>query len=138
MQLLIDRVLLRDTHNILVVSIDFRRRSLPLVWVALEHRGQSGLADQQTVLRAALARLPERVRVSVHGDSEFCCQDLFAWLRADGHTALLGVPRRTLVALTPDGPATPLLHWLPDRESVAYLNGVYLTEERQGPVNLLA
>src|SRR6266545_7711717 len=63
-QLLIDRVLLRDQHNILVVSVGFRRRSLPLAWIALDHRGQSGLADQQMVLGQALALLPERVRVS--------------------------------------------------------------------------
>jgi len=29
-QLLIDRVVLRDTHNVLVVSVGFRRRWLPL------------------------------------------------------------------------------------------------------------
>jgi len=137
-QLLIDRVLLRDHHNILVVSVGFRRRSLPLAWIALDHRGQSGLADQQTVLRSALAVLPERVRVSIHGDSEFRSQELFAWLRAQGHDGMLGVPGHTLVALTPDGPASALNTWLPNRDSVAYLNGVYLTEERQGPVNILA
>jgi hypothetical protein len=137
-QLLMDRVLLHDTHNILVVSIGFRRRSLPLAWLALPHRGQSGLADQQAVLRSALAVLPERVRVSIHGDSEFRSQELFAWVRQLGHDGLLGVPGRTLVALTPDGDATALSTWLPSRDTVAYLNGVYLTEERQGPVNLLA
>jgi hypothetical protein len=137
-QLLMDRVLLRDTHNILVVSIGFRRRSLPLAWIALDHRGQSGLADQQAVLRSALALLPERVRVSIHGDSEFRSQELFAWIRAHGYDGMLGVPGRTLVALTPDGAAAALVTWLPDRETVAYLNGVYLTEERQGPVNILA
>jgi hypothetical protein len=137
-QLLIDRVLLRDRHNILVVSVGFRRRSLPLAWIALDHRGQSGLADQQTVLSQALAVLPERVRVSIHGDSEFRSQELFAWLRNLGHAGMLGVPGHTLVALTPDGSASALRTWLPNRDSVAYLNGVYLTEERQGPVNILA
>jgi hypothetical protein len=137
-QLLLDRVLLRDTHNILVVSIGFRRRSLPLAWLALEHRGQSGLADQQTVLRAALAVLPDRVRVSIHGDSEFRSQELFAWVREQGHDGLLGVPGRTLLALTPDGAASALSTWLPNRDTVAYLNEVYLTEERLGPVNILA
>lgn len=137
-QLLIDRVLLRDTHNILVVSVGFRRRSLPLAWLALDHRGQSGLADQQAVLRSALSVLPERVRVSIHGDSEFRSQELFGWIRAQGHDAMLGVPGRTLLSLTPDGTATALVNWLPNRDSVAYLNGVYLTEERQGPVNILA
>src|SRR5215211_3936834 len=107
-QLLLDRVLLRDTHNILVVSIGFRRRSLPLAWIALPHRGQSGLADQQAVLRTALALLPERVRVSIHADSEFRSQELFAWLRNLGHDGMMGIPGRTLLALTPDGDATPL------------------------------
>jgi hypothetical protein len=36
-QVLIDRVLLGDWHNLLVVSIGFRRRSIPLVFEALEH-----------------------------------------------------------------------------------------------------
>lgn len=137
-QLLLDRVLLRDTHNILVVSIGFRRRSLPLVWLALAHRGQSGLADQQTVLKQALSLLPQRVRVSIHGDSEFRSQELFRWIRGQGHDGMLGVTGRTLLAFTPDGEATPLSSWLPNRDSVAYLNGVYLTDERAGPVNVLA
>jgi DDE family transposase len=137
-QLLIDRVLVQDHHNILVVSIAFRRRSLPLSWLALDHRGQSGLADQQTVLTQVLALLPERVRVSIHGDSEFRSQELFRWLRELGHDVLLGIPGRTLVALTPEGEASALESWLPTRDSVAYLNGVYLTEQRQGPVNVLA
>ena len=137
-QLLLDRVLLRDTHNILVVSIGFRRRSLPLAWLALDHRGQSGLADQQTVLRQALSLLPERVRVSIHADSEFRSQELFAWLRGLGHDGMMGVPGRTLLSLTPDGEATALATWLPNPATVAYLNGVYLTEERLGPVNVLA
>jgi hypothetical protein len=137
-QLLIDRVLLRDTHNILVVSIGFRRRSLPLAWIALEHRGQSGLADQKHVLSQALSLLPERVRVSIHGDSEFRSQELFSWIRHQGQDAMLGVTGGTLLALTPDGEAHALASWLPDRDSVAYLNQVYLTEGRHGPVNVLA
>src|SRR5437867_5322769 len=68
-QLLIDRVLLHDQHNILVVSVAFRRRSIPLIWKALEHRGSSSLTDQQDLIRAAVALLPSGVRISVHGDS---------------------------------------------------------------------
>lgn len=137
-QLLMDRVLLRDHHNILVVSIGFRRRSLPLAWVALDHRGASSLADQQAVLTQALAVLPERVRVSIHGDSEFRSQELFAWIRAQQHDAFLGITGRTLVATEGGGAAQPLARWLTDRETVVYLNGVYLTEDGHGPVNVLA
>jgi hypothetical protein len=49
-QLLIDRVLLRERHNILVVSIAFRRRSRELVWRALDHRGSSKWTDQQDLM----------------------------------------------------------------------------------------
>jgi hypothetical protein len=136
--LLIDRVLVQDLHNILVVSVGFRRRSLPLAWIALPHRGASGVPDQQSLLRQALAVLPASVRVTIHGDSEFRSQDLFAWLRDQGHDGMLGVTGATLVALTPDGAPAALATWLPNRDSVAYLTGVYLTEGRHGPVQVLA
>jgi hypothetical protein len=90
-QLLIDRVFLRNQHNILVVSVGFRRRSIPLVWQALPHRGCSNLSDQQALLQAAVALLPAQVRISVHGDSEFRSRKLFGWLREQGYDAMLGV-----------------------------------------------
>src|SRR5262245_3666472 len=102
-QLLIDRVLLRDRHNLLVVSIGFRRRSIPLVWKAFSHRGKSNLADQQDLIKQALALLPARVRVSVHGDSEFRGRELFEWLRDQHCDAMLGVQGNTYVSLTPNG-----------------------------------
>jgi len=137
-QLLIDRVLLRDHHNILVVSIGFRRRSLPLAWKARSHRGKSSLADQQEVLTQALATLPERVRVSVHGDSEFRGRELFEWLRQQRCDAMLGVYGNTYVSLTVDGPRQMLETWLRDRSSVVYLHHVYLTEAAFGPVSVIA
>ena len=90
-QLLIDRVLISDQHNILVVSVGFRRRSIPLVWKALAHRGSSNLTDQQGLIEAAVELLPAGVRISVHGDSEFRSQELFQWLRTQRYDAMLGV-----------------------------------------------
>jgi hypothetical protein len=136
--LLIDRVLLHDQHNLLVVSIGFRRRSIPLTWKALSHRGKSNLADQQDLLKEALTLLPERVRVSVHGDSEFRARKLFTWLRSQHCDAMLGVQGNTYVSLTPDGPRRLLKDWLSDRATVVYLNDIYLTEEAYGPVSVIA
>ena len=119
-QVLIDRVLLRDTHNILVATVAFRRRWLALAWLALSHRGQSGLADQKDVLTQALSILPEGVRVSVHGDSEFRSQDLFVWLRERGADVMMGIPRYILVAETSHGPTAASESWLPNLECVAY------------------
>ncbi len=137
-QLLIDRVLLRDHHNILVVSIAFRRRSLPLVWKALDHRGNSNQTEHKQLLAQALTLLPERVRVSVHGDSEFRSWGLFAWVRQHNLDALLGIPGKTYVATTPEGPRRLLSDWLVDRATVVYLEEVYVTEDAHGPVNVIA
>ena len=138
--LLIDRVLLRDHHNILVVSIGFRRRSIPLAWKALPHRGASGLADQQDLLAQALTLLPEGVRVTIHGDSEFRNQALFHWLRAQEHDVLLGVTGGTTVYDRPDAatPGRSLLARVGSSGEIVYLPQVYLTQERHGPVNVLA
>lgn len=117
-QILIDRVLVQNWHNILVISVAFRPRSIPLVWKSLDHRGQSGLADQHDLLTQALALLMFRVRVSIHGDSEFRSQELFAWLRARGHDGMLGVTGRTLVATEAGSATQPLESWVRDRETV--------------------
>lgn len=138
--ILIDRVLLRDHHNILVVSIGFRRRSIPLVWKALDHRGSSGFEDQKTLLESALALLPERVRVTIHGDSEFRSLDLFNWIRAQGHDAMLGMTGATYVydQRAEQASGSTLEERVGTREDVVRLSAVYLTHEQQGPINVLA
>src|SRR3712207_2048956 len=47
--LVLDRVLLHQRHNLLVASVAFRRRSVALAWQTLDHVGSSDLDDQQTV-----------------------------------------------------------------------------------------
>jgi hypothetical protein len=134
--LLLDRVVLTDTQNVLVVSVGFRRRSLPLVWQILPHQGSSSRAAQQQLLRQAKL-LPERVRITVQADSEFRSQQLFRFIRNRRWNAILGIRGNTPVTLDPARAGQKLTTWLPDRETVVYLNQVYLTEERCGPVNVL-
>ena len=137
-QLLLDRVVLTDTQNVLVVSVAFRRRALPLIWHILPHQGSSHLTAQQKVLRAAAKLLPPGVRITVQADSEFRSQLLFAWLRRRRWNAILGIRGNVQVTTDPTQAGQPLTDWLPHRESVAYLNQVWLTEERCGPRNILA
>lgn len=136
--LLLDRVVLSATQNVLVVSVGFRRRSIPLVWRILPHSGSSTLNDQQRLLRAAAKLLPASVRITVHADSEFRSQQLFDWLRRHRWNAMLGIRGNVHVTTSPSVPGQPLSAWLPHRDSVAYLNQVWLTEECCGPRNVLA
>ena len=135
----LDRVLLNEQHNLLVASVGFRRRSVPLAWQTLTHVGSSDLEDQKAVLKAALAELPKGTKVTVHADSEFRSVALFAWLREQGHAALLSIRGRTLVFDTAAaGRGQSLVERVGQRSDVLYLSGVYVTEERYGPVNLFA
>jgi hypothetical protein len=136
--LLLDRVVLSATQNVLVVSVGFRRRSVPLVWRILSHAGSSTLKDQQTLLRQAAKLLPPRVRLTVHADSEFRSQLLFDWLRKRRWNAILGIRGNVHVTTDPAAPGQSLSSFVPHRDSVAYLNQVWLTEERCGPRNVLA
>jgi hypothetical protein len=137
--LALDRVLLNEQHNLLVASVGFRRRSVPLAWKTLSHVGSSDLEDQKEVLTAALAELPAATKVTIHADSEFRSVALFAWLRNQGHDALLSIRGRTLIFDTPDAASgQSLLERVGHRSDVVYLTGVYVTEERYGPVNVFA
>jgi hypothetical protein len=137
--LALDRVLLNEQHNLLVASVGFRRRSVPLAWQTLKHVGSSDLEDQQAVLRAALADLPKGTKVTVQADSEFRSVALFAWLRQQGHAALLRIRGRTLVFDTADAASgQSLVERVGQRSDVLYLTSVSVTEERYGPVNVFA
>lgn len=152
---LLDRVLLRNQHTILVVSVGFRRRSIPLVWCALPHRGSSNLQEQQALMQTAVALLPPDVRICVHGESAFRSQELFTWVRAQGDDAMLGIRGQTWVYERAEphadgqplaervAPLPPQTAWgrkRPHRPSpVTCLAQVSLGQEaRLGPVNVIA
>lgn len=136
--LLLDRVVLNEHQNVLVVSVAFRRRSIPLAWQVLEHGGSRRFEDQTTILETAAALLPERVRVVGHADSEFRAIALFQWIRAHDWDAFLGVRGQVLVSPDPNRPGQALETGLGHRDTVVYLNTVWITEDRQGPVNVMA
>ncbi|MDW8234860.1 MAG: hypothetical protein RMJ54_18970, partial [Roseiflexaceae bacterium] len=154
-QLLIDRVLLRNQHTILVVSVGFRRRSIPLVWQALPHRGSSHPREQQALIQQAVALLPSGVRISVHGESEFRSPELYTWLREQGYDAMLGMrgPIGVSASAEPHADGRPLadrVTALPPQPAtgrkrrqraapVTSLAQVYLGQEQHyGPVNVIA
>jgi hypothetical protein len=97
------------------------------------------LTAQKAVLTAALAEVPAETKVTVHADSEFRSVALFQWLRAQGHDAMLSIRGRTYVYDTADAVSgQTLLVRVGQRTDVVYLNGVSVTEEQYGPVNVFA
>jgi hypothetical protein len=67
--------------NLLMVSLIWSRRAIPLAWRLLPHIGNCNQEEQESVLSPILERLKE-YEIVVLGDREFCSLDLAAWLQA--------------------------------------------------------
>ncbi len=76
--IVIDRSQWRNI-NLLMVSLVYRRRSIPIYFTLLQKKGNSNLSQQQQVLLPALVLL-KNYKVIVLGDREFCSVDLARWL----------------------------------------------------------
>jgi hypothetical protein len=136
---LVDRVELTAHFQVLVVSAAFRRRSVPLAWRVLDHAGSSSAAEQIALIQEALTALPGDVQVILHGDGEFRSTDLFAWAAKQGLRVVLGLSANTLVFARRDAAAGQSIAacYGARRTRPLYLRGVYITEARYGPLNVL-
>jgi hypothetical protein len=67
--------------NLLMVSVIWSRRAIPLAWRLLPHIGNSNQEEQESVLSSVLTRFKD-YQIVVLGDREFCSIDLAAWLQA--------------------------------------------------------
>lgn len=66
--------------NLLMVSVIWSRRSIPLAWRLLPHIGNSNQEEQESVLSSVLAMFND-YQIVVLGDREFCSLDLATWLQ---------------------------------------------------------
>ncbi|MBD1852094.1 transposase [Leptolyngbya sp. FACHB-711] len=95
LSLVIDRTQWKH-HNLLMVSVVYKKRAIPLFWDCLDHCGSSSLFEQQTVLRPVLS-LMQRYRCIVLGDREFHSVALADWLRQQRVGFVLRLPKSTTV-----------------------------------------
>lgn len=69
-----------QSNNILMVSMIWRKRAIPIYWKMLDKQGNSTLENQQFVLTPVFAALSD-YSLLVLGDREFCSVTLANWLR---------------------------------------------------------
>lgn len=72
----IDRTLIGERHNILKVTLFWRKRAVPLVWTMLPHQGSSDYADWVRLLDHLATLLPPNAQVVLLGDREFGTTDM--------------------------------------------------------------
>lgn len=88
-------------HNLLMVSIVYQKRAIPVYWQVLDKQGQSSLAEQKAVLSPVL-NLMRRYQPVVLGDREFHSVALADWLRQQRANFVLRLPKSTTVKQFPD------------------------------------
>jgi hypothetical protein len=69
-----------QSNNILMVSMIWRNRAIPIYWKMLDKQGNSTLENQQLVLMPVFTALSS-YKLLVLGDREFCSVTLANWLR---------------------------------------------------------
>lgn len=102
--LIIDATKVAFGFRLVMVSVAYQRRSLPIAWTWLVgSRGHSSTATQVKLLAYVRDLLPHRVRVSVVGDCEFGNPLLIEHLRFWGWDYALRQPGDNLVMLRGTG-----------------------------------
>ncbi len=122
--LLVDTISVHARVQVIVVSLAFRRRALPLAWTWVRHKkGHSSRVQQRALLARVRRWIPEGTPVLVVGDSEFGSVALIRQLEAWGWDYVLRqrsgiwvylVDRRRWLFLE-EHMATPgQTHWYPE------------------------
>ena len=77
--LALDRTQWQD-NNILMISVIWNHRALPLYWKLLDKKGCSNLREQQAVIRP-IFKLLKKYKIIIIGDREFHSVHLAYWLK---------------------------------------------------------
>ena len=95
--LVVDTTKVSAYRRLLMIAVAYRRRTLPIIWCWIDHpRGHGKVAHQVTLLKRLKPLLPEGVRVSFVGDSEFGHVDVIRLLVKWGWDYALRQKGRTL------------------------------------------
>lgn len=78
LMIVLDRTQWRE-QNLLMVSLIWHRRAVPLYWQFLPHKGSSSFTEQRAIVQTILPLL-KNYQVTVLGDREFCSVELGQWL----------------------------------------------------------
>ena len=138
-RLIVDGSRVSFHHQLLMVSISYRRRAIPIVWTWVKgKRGHSSAVKQLALLRHVYKLLPKNASVSLVGDSEFGAVAILRQLDNWGWQYALRQKGNTLVDLTLHN------HWQPfaslvhrQGQSFWFWEG-FLTKEHYYRTNLLA
>jgi hypothetical protein len=122
----IDRTTIQNRFNVLMMSIYYRKRAIPLVWVVLPHMGNSNFMEQAEILSYLKEMLPPGVSVVLLGDREFGTPDMVRNIQGCGWDYCLRVKSNLYIYLIETRQWVQLRDLAPGTRS--YLTDVLLTK----------
>ncbi|WP_017288581.1 IS4 family transposase [Leptolyngbya boryana] len=95
LHLVVDRTQWQN-HNLIMVSLVYQKRAIPLHWMWLNKQGQSSLAEQRKVL-CPVFHLLKKYRFILLGDREFHSIELAAWCVEKQVKFVFRLPKSTTI-----------------------------------------
>jgi len=137
-RLIVDGSKIGFHHQLLIVSLAFRRRALPIAWTWIPHeRGHSSVSAQVALMAYVHKLLPQDVPVLLVGDTEFGHVPLLRQLEIWGWHYVLRQKSDYLVQL-PQRPAPlPFGFFARQAGQSEWLGKGWLTNQHRFPVHLL-
>jgi hypothetical protein len=134
----IDRTALWEGVDLVTISLNYRKRAIPLVWTCVPYGGASQATYIQ-LLRRCVPLVPTHVQVIFHGDTEFGHSEMIRTLREMGWDFMLAQPSHCVFRPAIHASGVPLASLLVTPHHPCQLAQVELfAQERLGGINILA
>ncbi len=131
----IDRTEINESLNVLMVSVYYRKRAIPLLWRVLTHKGSTTFQERNTVLAHLAELLPSGCTVLILGDREFGQVDMMRSIVQKGWDFTLRVKGTHFICVG-CGLWVKLREFAPSAGSHYFLTDVVLTKAQcYGPLH---
>ena len=139
LRLIVDGTRVGFGHTLLMVSLAYRKRAIPIAWTwAKQVRGHTKAYKQLALLNYVRTLLPAGAVVFLVGDSEFGSVEVLKWLdQWNWHYAVRQISK-ICIRLEPSDNWRPFGSFVQKAGESIWLGRGYLTAQKMYPTNLLA
>ena len=138
-RLVVDGTKVGFGHQLLIVSLAYRKRAIPIAWTWVWHiRGHSRAFQQLALLNYVRSLLPPGIAVFLVGDCEFGSVEVLKWLNQWHWFYVLRQKSDTCLWLERSSEWKPFGSFVQKPGQSAWLGQGFLTSQKIYPTNLLA
>ena len=138
-RLIVDGTKIGFAHQLLMVSLAYRKRAIPIAWTWVKYvRGHSSGAKQLALLSYIRQLIPQEARVILVGDTEFGSVKVLKELDAWGWFYVLRQKTDTLVLAKGETKWKAFGSFIEKARQKVWLENASYTESKKYTVNLLA